>query len=81
MAFLIITLGALAGPLIAGTAVAQTIGHGIVDYRLAGQLPLVGGLTGGMLALLLAFAARVPVSASVALVSATVGSLLVTHQL
>ncbi len=81
MAFLIITLGAFAGPLIAGTAVAQTIGHGIVDYRVVGQLPLVGGLVGAILTLLLAYAMRVPVSASVALVSATIGSLIVTHQL
>jgi PiT family inorganic phosphate transporter len=81
MAFLIITLGALVGPLIAGTAVAQTIGHGIVDYRVVGPLPLVGGLAGGTLALLFAFAARVPVSASVALVSATIGSLIATRQM
>ena len=80
VAFLIITLGALAGPLIAGTGVAQTLGHGIVDYRAVGSLPLVGGMAGGILALLVAYAARVPVSASVALVSATIGSLLVTHQ-
>jgi len=81
VAFVIITVGAFAGPLIAGTAVAQTIGHGIVDYRVVGQLPLTGGLMGGMLALLLAYAVRVPVSASVALVSATIGSLIVTRQL
>ena len=80
-AFLIITLGAFAGPLIAGTAVAHTLGHGIVDYRAAGSLPLMGGMAGGILALLAAYAARVPVSASVALVSATIGSLLVTHQM
>jgi PiT family inorganic phosphate transporter len=71
----------LAGPLIAGTAVAQTIGRGIVDYRVIGQLPLESGLAGGILALLMAYVARVPVSASVALVSATIGSLIVTHQL
>jgi len=80
-AFFIITFGALVGPLIAGTAVAQTLGHGIVDYRVVGSLPLVGGMAGGILALLAAYAARIPVSASVALVSATIGSLFVTHQL
>ena len=79
-AFWIITLGALAGPLVAGTGVAHTIGHGIVDYRVVGSVPLVGGIAGGVLALLLAYAARVPVSASVALVSATIGSLVITHQ-
>jgi inorganic phosphate transporter, PiT family len=73
--------GAFAGPLIAGTAVAQTIGRGIVDYHVVGSLPLMGGLTGGLTALLLAYAMRVPVSASVALVSATIGSLWVTAQL
>ena len=71
----------MAGPLIAGTAVAQTLGHGIVDYHVVGSLPLVSGMAGGILALLAAYAARVPVSASVALVSATIGSLLVTHQI
>ncbi|MDQ6767870.1 MAG: inorganic phosphate transporter [Candidatus Eremiobacteraeota bacterium] len=81
LAFLIITLGALAGPLIVGTAVAHTIGSGIVDYRLVGHLPLSAGIAGGIVTLCLAYAARVPVSASVALISATIGSLLVTHQL
>lgn len=38
-------------------------------------------MAGGILALLAAYAARIPISASVALVSATIGSLLVTHQL
>lgn len=69
------------GPLIAGTGVAQTIGHGIVNYQVVGSLPLMAGLAGGCGALLLAYAVRVPVSASVALVSATIGSLLITHQL
>ena len=80
-AFLIITFAALVGPLVAGTAVAQTIGRGIVDYRDVGVLPLAGGIAGGLVALLMAFVARLPVSASVALVSATIGSLIVTHQL
>ena len=81
IAFIIITLGALLGPLVAGTAVARTLGHGIVDYRAVGSLPLMGGTAGGILALMAAYAARVPVSASVALVSATIGSLLATHQI
>jgi len=61
--------------------VAQTIGHGIVDYREAGLLPLLGALGGGIMAMLLAYAIGVPVSASVALVSATIGSLAVTRKL
>jgi PiT family inorganic phosphate transporter len=81
IAFIIITLGALLGPLVAGTAVARTLGRGIVDYHGVGSLPLMGGMAGGILALLVAYTARVPVSASVALVSATIGSLLATHQI
>ena len=80
-AFVIITAGAFAGPLLAGTAVAATIGHGIVDYRVAGQSVLLGGLVGSIIAVLLAYALSVPVSASVALVSATIGALVVNRQL
>jgi PiT family inorganic phosphate transporter len=53
-----------------------TIGHGIVDYQKVGVVPLAAGMLGGGSAILLAYAIRVPTSASVALVSATVGSLL-----
>lgn len=74
---MLITAGALAGPLIAGTAVALTIGHGIVDYQRVGVVPLAAGMLGGGGAILLAYAIRVPTSASVALVSATIGSVLV----
>lgn len=80
IAFLIITAGALVGPLVAGTSVAQTIGHGIVDYHKAGIVPLMASMVGGCAAILLAYAARVPTSASVALVSATIGSLLALGQ-
>jgi inorganic phosphate transporter, PiT family len=60
---------------VAGTAVASTIGHGIVNYQRAGFIPLAAGILGAGLAILAAYAARVPTSASVALVSATLGSL------
>ena len=80
-AYLIIVAGAFAGPLVAGTAVAQTIGQGIVDYRVAGELTLLSGLLGGTITLLVAYALSVPVSASIALVSATIGALAATHQL
>jgi inorganic phosphate transporter, PiT family len=79
-AFAIIVFGALTGPLIAGTAVAGTIGHGIVNYQLAGFTPLAAGILGGMGAILFAYSMRFPTSASVALVSATIGSLLVIHE-
>ncbi|HXW50626.1 MAG TPA: inorganic phosphate transporter [Candidatus Acidoferrales bacterium] len=75
VAFIVITAGAMAGPLIAGTAVALTIGHGIVNYREVGFVPLAAGMLGGASAILLAYAVRLPTTASVALVSATVGSL------
>ena len=80
-AYLIIVAGAFAGPLVAGTAVAQTIGQGIVDYRIAGEPVLIGGLVGGIAALLVAYALSVPVSASVALVSATIGAVAANGQL
>jgi PiT family inorganic phosphate transporter len=79
-AFAIITLGAFAGPLIAGTAVASTMGHGIVDYRQAGAVPLEGGILGGIGSLLAAYAFRIPTTASVGLVSAMVGSLWASHE-
>jgi PiT family inorganic phosphate transporter len=79
-AFAIITLGAFAGPLVAGTAVASTMGHGIVDYRQAGAIPLEGGILGGIASLLAAYAFRIPTSASVGLVSAMVGSLWASHE-
>lgn len=81
VAFVLISLGALAGPLVAGTAVAKTIGHGIVDYTHVGFVPLAGGLAGGIAVILLAYAIRLPTSASVALVSATIGALWARHQL
>ncbi len=81
LAFVIIVAGAFAGPFIAGTAVALTIGLGIVDYRVVGVVPLIGAMAGGTMVLLLAYAVRVPVSASVALVSAMIGSLVVVHRL
>lgn len=80
-AFFIIVAGALVGPLVAGTAVAQTIGHGIVNYERVGFVPLAAGMLGGVGAILLAYAARLPTSASVALVSATIGSLWVLGKL
>lgn len=78
---MIIVAGAFAGPIVAGTAVAQTIGRGIVDYHAAGQVVLVSGLLGGIVALLVAYALGVPVSASIALVSATIGALITNHSL
>lgn len=80
-AFFIIIAGALAGPLIAGSAVAQTIGHGIVNYERVGFVPLAAGMLGGIAAILLAYVTRLPTTASVALVSATIGSLWVLGQL
>ena len=69
-------MGALAGPLLAGTAVAGTIGHDIVNYPRIGALPLSGGIAGGLCAVLLAYWLRFPTSGSVALLSSTFGSLL-----
>ena len=80
-AYLIIVAGAFAGPVLAGTAVAQTIGRGIVDYHVAGEITLVASIFGGIAALLVAYALSVPVSASVALVSATAGALAAEHKL
>lgn len=80
-AFIVISLGALAGPLIVGTAVAATIGRGVVDYQVVGALPLCGGIAGALSAVLLAYAIRFPTSGSVALMGATVGSLLALHEL
>ncbi len=74
LAFLIITLGALLGPLVAGTGVAETIGHGIIDYGSVGFVPLIASIAGATVTLLLAYIMRFPVSASVALVSASIGS-------
>lgn len=81
IAFLLISLGALAGPLIVGTAVAATLGNGIVNYQHVGFLPLCAGLAGGCFGTLACYAARVPTTASLALVSATIGSLYTTGHL
>jgi PiT family inorganic phosphate transporter len=81
VAFWVIVAGAFVGPLIVGTAVAATIGHSIVDYAQAGFTPLAGGLVGGIGAVLVAYAARLPTTASVALVGATLGSVWVTGQM
>lgn len=81
VAFLIIAAGAFFGPLLAGTAVAQTVGTGIVDYGLLGILPLSAALSGAVLAVLAAYAARLPTSCSIALFSATFGSLWVLGDL
>ncbi|MBC5805128.1 MAG: hypothetical protein DLM53_01670 [Candidatus Eremiobacter antarcticus] len=81
IAFLIIAGGALLGPLLAGTAVAQTVGTGIVDYTVLGILPLSSALAGGVIAVLAAYAARLPTSCSIALFSATFGSLWVLGDL
>lgn len=80
-AYLLIVAGALAGPIVAGTAVAATIGAGIVDFAKVGPLPLVAGTAGATASILFAYGTRFPTSASIALVAAMLGSLLVEGDL
>lgn len=74
-AFLLVTVGAIVGPLVAGTAVAATIGTGLVDFTRIGAAPLAAAVLGGTVTLLVAFALRLPTSGSVALVGAALGAL------
>jgi inorganic phosphate transporter, PiT family len=76
IAFLVIVFFVFVGPLLFGTAVAATIGKGIVDYAAAGTPMLLAGLVGALGAVLLSYAARLPTSMSLALVSAMIGALL-----
>jgi inorganic phosphate transporter, PiT family len=76
IAFFVITGFVLVGPLLFGTAVAATIGKGIVDYAAAGTPMLLAGLTGALGTVLISYAARLPTSMSLALVSAMIGALL-----
>jgi PiT family inorganic phosphate transporter len=75
-AFVIIIAFVFVGPLIFGTAVASTIGTGIVNYAAIGAKPLLAGLAGALATVLLSYAARIPTSLSLALVSAMIGALL-----
>jgi PiT family inorganic phosphate transporter len=70
---------AFAGPFVFGTAVAKTLGAGIADYSTLGVPLLLAAVVASLAVVLLAFWARVPTMMSLALVSAMVGSLLVTR--
>jgi len=70
---------AFAGPFVFGTAVAETLGTGIADYSTLGMPLLLAAVVASLAVVLLAYLMRVPTSMSVALVSAMVGSLLVTR--
>lgn len=70
---------AFAGPFVFGTAVAKTLGAGIADYSTLGVPLLLAAVVASLFVVLLAFWARVPTMMSLALVSAMVGSLLVTR--
>ena len=70
---------AFAGPFVFGTAVAETLGAGIADYSSLGMPLLLAAVVASLSVVMLAYLARVPTTMSVALVSAMVGSLLVTR--
>jgi PiT family inorganic phosphate transporter len=60
---------------VAGTAVARTTGAGIADFHATGTAPLLAAIVGALVAVITAYAARVPTSLSVALFSAMIGAL------
>ena len=75
MAYWLIVAAAFAGPFVFGTAVATTLGSGVADYGRVGPALLLAAVLAALVTVLLAYAARVPTSLSLALVSAMVGSL------
>lgn len=79
IAYLLIVGFAFAGPFVFGTAVARTLGAGIADYSTLGTPLLLAAVIASLVVVLGAFWARVPTMMSLALVSAMVGSLLVTR--
>ena len=79
IAYLLIVAFAFAGPFVFGTAVAKTLGAGIADYAALGTPLLLAAVLASLVVVLGAIWARVPTTMSLALVSAMVGSLLVTH--
>lgn len=74
-AFVLICLAAFAGPFVFGTAVAHTIGAGIADYSTIGPSALVAAFAGALATVGVAYAARIPMSLSVALFSSMIGAL------
>jgi inorganic phosphate transporter, PiT family len=76
-AYLLLVASVCAGPIVAGTAVARTTGAGIADFHAVGTLPLLAGIIGGIVAVLGAYAVRIPTSMSVALFASMVGALAV----
>lgn len=76
-AYWLIVAAVLAGPFVFGLHVAETIGTGIIDYHKVGTPFLIAGLSGAIVTVLGAYAARLPTSMSVALVSSMVGALVV----
>ena len=81
VAFIVIVAGAFAGPLLWGTAVAATIGTGVVDFTRLGPAPLIAGIAGAIATILVAYTLRFPTSATLALIAATIGGLWVGHGL
>jgi PiT family inorganic phosphate transporter len=79
VAFVIIILGAFAGPLVFGTAVAATLGAGIADYSRVGLPFLMAAVAASLAVVFVANRIGFPTMMSLALVSAMVGSLVVGH--
>lgn len=79
IAYALIIVFAFIGPLVFGTAVATTLGAGIADYTTLGAAKLLAAVVASLCVVLIAYAARVPTMMSLALVSAMVGSLLVSQ--
>jgi PiT family inorganic phosphate transporter len=76
-AFTLMCAGAVVGPLVLGTGVADTIVHAVVALPTgAVEIGVVGAMTGASASVLLAYAQRVPTSLSLAVVGGLVGSAL-----
>jgi len=74
-AFLLIVASACAGPFVFGTAVANTTGAGIADFRAVGAATLLAALVGALVTIGAAYAARVPTSLTIAFFSSMIGAL------
>jgi inorganic phosphate transporter, PiT family len=79
VAFCLIVGFAFAGPFVFGTAVAATLGAGVADYATIGAPLLLAAVLASLVVVLIAYSARVPTMMTLALISAMVGSLLVTR--
>jgi inorganic phosphate transporter, PiT family len=66
--------GAVAGPLVLGTAVARTTSSGIADFHSIGASTLFAALAGALAAVSVAYVFRLPTSLTAALFSAMVGA-------